>query len=369
MDKKRKLNRIAGTIAILLILVIVVFLSWKIGAVESRIEGPHLFDEGSVLKKLTIEYRGQKIEQKSVAISQENWSKEGISVQFPDSGKETLVRQIEKPSIPPVNYDLPKEMLVLSDLEGDYDYLSKMLIGNGIINDKLEWTFNDGHLVIVGDVFDRGEYVTEILWLLYHLELESKKSGGRLHLILGNHEIMAMSGDHRYLNKKYKKLLSGGDLEYKDLFSNQTVLGKWLRTKNAVEVVGNILFVHGGLSPKVNRSKQSISEMNTHVRNALLQLDTDTSDAQQLIMGMEGPLWYRGYIEEKLEQSNIDSITANFSIKHIVVGHTIVPQITVMYNNSVVPIDIKRKPNKWEALWIENGTLFKIDEYANKVEL
>ena len=57
------------------------------------------------------------------------------------------------------------------------------------------WTFGKGHLVICGDLFDRGNDVTAELWLLYKLEEEAKEKGGYVHTILGNHEIMNLSGD------------------------------------------------------------------------------------------------------------------------------------------------------------------------------
>ena len=47
------------------------------------------------------------------------------------------------------------------------------MLGNGwpdsagadhIVDDGGNWAFGQGHLVVVGDVFDRGDEVTEILW-------------------------------------------------------------------------------------------------------------------------------------------------------------------------------------------------------------
>ena len=71
-----------------------------------------------------------------------------------------------------------------------------------VIDTDLTWSFGDGHLVIVGDVFDRGPNVTECLWLIYRLEQEASAAGGAVHFLLGNHELMVMRGDLRYLNER-----------------------------------------------------------------------------------------------------------------------------------------------------------------------
>ncbi len=53
-------------------------------------------------------------------------------------------------------------------------------------------------------MFDRGEQVTECLWLIYSLEEKAKAVGGYVHFVLGNHEIMNLQGDFRYVQEKYK---------------------------------------------------------------------------------------------------------------------------------------------------------------------
>ena len=83
-----------------------------------------------------------------------------------------------------------KKIAALSDIHGQFDLLIQLLKNNKIIDKNLNWNFNDGHLVIVGDVFDRGDKVNQILWLLYKLENQANKMGGHMHFLLGNHEYM-----------------------------------------------------------------------------------------------------------------------------------------------------------------------------------
>lgn len=39
----------------------------------------------------------------------------------------------------------PKKMLVLSDIEGEFDALRELLLANKVINKKYEWMHGDGH--------------------------------------------------------------------------------------------------------------------------------------------------------------------------------------------------------------------------------
>ena len=51
---------------------------------------------------------------------------------------------------------------VITDVHGQYNIYLNELISNGIIDSNLNWKFGKGHLVYLGDAFDRGDMVTEI---------------------------------------------------------------------------------------------------------------------------------------------------------------------------------------------------------------
>ncbi len=82
--------------------------------------------------------------------------------------------------------------------------------------------------MFAGDMFDRGEQVTECLWLIYSLEEKAKKSGGYVHFILGIiMEIMNLCGDIRYRQKKYSRHEQLLNKSYvNDLFGKGSELGK-----------------------------------------------------------------------------------------------------------------------------------------------
>jgi hypothetical protein len=99
------------------------------------------------------------------------------------------------------------KMLILSDIEGNFAAFRKLLQANHVIDDNFNWTFEKNHLVLIGDFVDRGTMVTEVLWLIYSLEEKASAAGGYVHYILGNHEIMNMSNDLRYVQDRYIRTL------------------------------------------------------------------------------------------------------------------------------------------------------------------
>ena len=78
-----------------------------------------------------------------------------------------------------------------------------ILRGEGIMDENFNWTYGNGHLIISGDLFDRGFHITECMWLLYKLEAEALTQGGKVHLIIGNHEMFNLKDDWRYVEIKY----------------------------------------------------------------------------------------------------------------------------------------------------------------------
>jgi len=103
-------------------------------------------------------------------------------------------------------YPEPSKLLALSDLEGNFYALKKMLLGAEVINEDYEWIYGDGHIVFIGDIFDRGNNVTQCLWLIYELERQAELQGGKVHMLIGNHENMNLMGKTKYVKDKYTSL-------------------------------------------------------------------------------------------------------------------------------------------------------------------
>ena len=273
------------------------------------------------------------------------------------------------------------QILAISDIEGNYYAFTQLLIGNGVVDDSLNWIFGSNRLVLVGDMVDRGSYVTQVLWLIYKLDKEAEEAGGKVHFILGNHDIMCMIGDDRYADRKYLKIADELDVEYKELYGTSSEIGRWLRTKNAIEKVGNFLFVHGGVSPEILNLGLSIEEMNDLIRPYYGKaISLPVSDPVYKLYKTSGLFWYRGYVKAKdgvygkATQEDIDAILSYFDVESIIVGHCVVDEIKSHFDNGVFTIDVLHPPDqfsdrKLQALLIENNNIYRVDGHGTLYQL
>jgi hypothetical protein len=268
-------------------------------------------------------------------------------------------------------------ILVLSDVHGEYDAMVRFLHHAGVIDSAGHWSWGNGHFVMLGDVFDRGDQVTECLWFLYRLEQEAARAGGHVHMVLGNHEMMVLRDDLRYVNPKYTDgIVRSSRIRYPDLFGPDMELGRWLRSKPLVLEINDILFVHGGLAPEIVARGLSIDSLNAAGRTAL-DLSSAAlafSDLPRLLFGTIGPLWYRGYLYglkgryEATTDAEIDATLRRYGVSAIVVGHTENTVLTRLHAGKVYAIDVSLADlGAYQGLLWENGT-FRLVTGAGTVE-
>ncbi|PLX19081.1 MAG: hypothetical protein C0599_11350 [Salinivirgaceae bacterium] len=278
--------------------------------------------------------------------------------------------------IPQAIYSKPDRIFAASDIEGNLYAFHKLLKANQIIDQKSNWTFGNGHLVLVGDFVDRGLNVTQCLWLIYKLEKQAKEQGGFVHFILGNHEILNLKGKNHHVRSKYTKLADKLGLDYtSDFYGDKSELGKWLRTKNTIEKIGDILFVHGGISQNLINLNLSIDEINQIVRNNI-GLSNYSDSTSIVVHGINGPLIDRGFGHyQNAETHNIiNNVKQYFNVSTIIIGHSSVDDITQAYDNSLINIDV-HFPHKdsdtirGKGLLVEFDNRFKIDDLGNKVKI
>ena len=264
-------------------------------------------------------------------------------------------------------------LFVVADTHGEFEILVDMLRAHGIVDAKLGWSFGRGHLVVLGDVLDRGAHQVEILWLLYALEAQAGKAGGGVHLVLGNHETMVLRGDLRYMNPKYAQTVAVlGVNSYAQLFDAGSVLGAWLRSRPTMLKVNDLLCLHGGVSRALTDRKLPLAQINEGVRaglNALPPFGAAERDSTDFLLGPAGPLWYRGYFPEgghdpAASAADVDLALKQFGVRRILVGHTIVPTITPLYGGKVIAVQVYPEHDAaghehFEALIVLRGKLLR----------
>lgn len=208
-------------------------------------------------------------------------------------------------------------VVAVGDVHGDIEALSAILRRAGLIDSRQSWQGGNAIFVQTGDYMDRGPHVREVLDLFMSLEREAAAAGGKVIVLLGNHEAMDLVGELRDVApevyqgfadqqsekrrerafQEYDALMTEqalrmpagspapsrpgrgewlaarprGYLEYREAIGPGGKYGKWLRKRPAVAKVGDILLVHGGINPDF--VQKPIDEINDQVRDELARFD------------------------------------------------------------------------------------------------
>lgn len=251
-------------------------------------------------------------------------------------------------------------IVAIGDVHGDYENFVEVLRDAGIISRRRNWIAEDTHFVQLGDIPDRGPDTDKIIGLMQKLERQAKRDGGMVHSLLGNHEVMNVLDDLRYVHPgEYEALRTSrsrslrdryydrelgirkdadaefvADAEFREQWYQQVPLGyiehrlawhpegefgKWIVGHNTIIKIDRLLFLHAGISPQI--LGKSIREINETTRSELLR----TASEEPRISDVEiGPLWYRGMAvnDELTEQAHVDAVLNFYDVDHIVLGHT-----------------------------------------------
>ena len=196
-------------------------------------------------------------------------------------------------------------VVVIGDVHGSYGKLLTLLEGTGLVNEQLAWIGADDHLVFVGDLVDRGPDDRAVLNLVRRLQTEADAAGGRVHPLLGNHEVMNLSGDPRYVSTKGfqdflpeedRKARSRAMQQFRNTYAPGVPLqqlrpafeerfppgyfgrlsafwydgeyGSWLLRQPAVIKINGVVFLHGGLTEEV--AELGLDAINLQVHEDIL---------------------------------------------------------------------------------------------------
>ncbi|TPX30885.1 hypothetical protein SmJEL517_g05668 [Synchytrium microbalum] len=239
----------------------------------------------------------------------------------------------------------PRRIIAVGDLHSDLPNTLKVLKFAGIIDDNREWIAQsedecsqqtrsnlflisihlelDTTLVQTGDVVDRGPDTKELFALMRRLTYEAPKFGSDVVALLGNHEVMNMQNDLRYVTEEDFASFGGREPRAKD-FSTSGDLGQYLRSLDLVAKVNGTVFCHGGITP--HWAKVGISTINQSARRSLFSR-TPEEGSLNPVFGADGPLWDRSYAQEdeKTICSKLTEALREMNARRMVVGHT--PQL------------------------------------------
>ncbi|XP_059655257.1 shewanella-like protein phosphatase 2 [Cornus florida] len=293
------------------------------------------------------------------------------------------------PSLPPSSsppqtiHPSPERLIAVGDLHGDLDKSKQALRLAGLIDASDRWAGGSATVVQVGDVLDRGGDEIKILYFLEKLKREAERSGGKIITMNGNHEIMNVDGDFRYatlsgLNEfrvwahwyrigNSMKSLCDGLVKPSDPFDglpsvfpgvksefhdgirariaalrpNGPISSRFLARNLTVLVVGESVFVHGGLLPK--HVLYGLDRINEEVRDWISGLKEKVSS--QLVRGRNSVVWLRKFSDELPNNCDCSALEHVLSTipgaKRMIMGHTIQEKgINSVCDDKAIRIDV-----------------------------
>jgi Calcineurin-like phosphoesterase len=268
----------------------------------------------------------------------------------------------------------PDRIVAVGDLHGDYQAWQAIATAAGLIDANGDWAGGKTTLVQLGDILDRQPDSLKIVRSLQQLQSEAPRAGGRVIVVLGNHEAMNLLGDFRYTTpgeiaafvddrstarrEQYyisiRKQLEAanpnaapsavrdawiaahplGWVEHKQAWSPSGELGRWATRNAAIVKVDGTLFVHGGLSAEY--AKLPLENINRRIAAAMAAGDGGPST---ILYDPLGPLWYRGLVMRDTDadqarakevpppqlisaDQELDTVLSAFGAQRLVIGHT-----------------------------------------------
>ncbi|KAJ9466791.1 hypothetical protein DIPPA_34132, partial [Diplonema papillatum] len=215
-------------------------------------------------------------------------------------------------------------VVVVGDIHGDVQALKDCLLIGKIIDSEWNWVAHEDTLVQTGDLVDRGEFSEVAVQRMAALRKDAQRKGGKVVLLLGNHELLALQGHTEYTHRAELDRF-GGRHGRNEAFSTSGAIGSLLLAHwQACYAYESTYFVHAGLITA--DAVMTVSEMNK--RTAALIQNQSWNDP---LFANDGPFWNREMIKDAAEGRCyiISGLTESLSgaegrsIQRIVVGHTI----------------------------------------------
>lgn len=229
----------------------------------------------------------------------------------------------------------PKRIVAFGDVHGDLEATRSALRLSGAIDDDDRWIGGELIVVQTGDQLDRGDEEQAILDLFETLRVEAAAAGGAYYALLGNHELMNVAGDFRYVTE-------GGFADFEDALKYDVddprlagfephqrarmaaflpggPYARLLAQRSLILLLEGNVFVHGGVLP-------------SHVAHGIGQINREAKDWLEgkierpvILEGSDSPQWTRLYSGEpdSLACATLAQVLESLDARRMVMGHTV----------------------------------------------
>ncbi len=278
----------------------------------------------------------------------------------------------------PTRYPRAERIVAIGDLHGDLTATRVALRLAGVIDEEIRWAGGATVLVQTGDQLYRGDDELEILDLLENLAEQARAVGGAVHVLNGNHELMNVEQDLRYVTLRgfldflptpvadpetaAPQLVVDAVHERLTAVKPGRPFAMRLADRNVVAVIGDTVFVHGGVLPHV--VSYGVERLNQEARD---WLRNDRPYPPEILLDSDGPVWSRHYSDDPDTEDCrlLEEALRGLAARRMVVGHTVQEEgISSACGGMVWRIDVglaRHYGGRPAVLEIENGAIEAID--------
>ena len=241
----------------------------------------------------------------------------------------------------------PRRVVAVGDLHGDLRAFGAIGRACGVLDERGSWRGNSAHLVLMGDLVG-GPHSRLLLNTVMRLEREAARACGRVHALLGNHDLLPIAGRFDKLTPRERRDYRKGD------FQGAGRYALWVLGRPTILKIGRTLYVHAGL----DRWALDIDpgEVNAHVRAWIAHLQghgpRPPRDTRWTFDDDDGPMWTRAFKhrgrrpKDAPSKKVIRAVLDRLNAERIVLGHSPTDDGSIVlehphYGDAVVLIDTR----------------------------
>ena len=263
-------------------------------------------------------------------------------------------------------------LVVVGEVQGAADSAATLLENIGLIDGGGRWSGGDAILIQTGDLIDGGENSRAAMDLFMRLQEEAAAAGGRVIVLMGNHEAMNILGELRDVNYMTYAAFAGPDaearqkahydavvawrteraaatgsqftanddfnadwfalhppgwVEYVEAMRPEGAYGGWLRTLPVAVELDGVLFIHAGISPEMKG--MSVEEINTRAAEEIRRFDADRErmvaenlclplcSAREMVEVINGEIAYLNTLDASQRTTGNPRVTRAADLQHL----------------------------------------------------
>jgi hypothetical protein len=259
-----------------------------------------------------------------------------------------------------LRYPAADRIIAIGDVHGDMGAFRQSLLAAGVVDKDGAWAGGKTVLVQVGDQLDRGDDEREIYETLFRLQDTAPAAGGAVHILLGNHELINVQMDYRYVTeggfadfergggvprppasaklripppvaKRIRALPRAMQARARALSPGGPLAVELARRAQVAVIVGDNVFVHGGLSPQhlthggkpASAALRTLAGINEECRDYMLGVGKQPT----VLRGGSSPVWMRAYSNAGVRPGSdacrmLGETLRLLGARRMIVGHT-----------------------------------------------